>query len=100
VLLGIGEDGHVASVFPGHPVVSETRPVAAVRDSPKPPPVRTTLTLPTLNSADEVWIIASGEGKAEAVGLALGHAPGIPAAMVHGIVATRWLLDRAAAPRE
>ena len=48
VLLGLGEDGHVASVFPEHPVVYETRPVSAVRGSPKPPPVRITLTLPTL----------------------------------------------------
>jgi 6-phosphogluconolactonase len=98
VLLGIGEDGHVASVFPGHPVTRATGTVAGVRDSPKPPPARTTLTLPTLNTADEVWIMAAGEGKADAVATALSGGP-VPAAMVHGITATRWLLDRAAAAK-
>lgn len=97
ILLGIGEDGHVASVFPDHPVGAETRPVAAVRDSPKPPPVRTTLTLPTLNTGDEVWIIASGVGKAEAVGRARSGGSPLPAARVHGVNRTLWLLDRAAA---
>lgn len=99
VLLGIGEDGHVASIFPEHPVGYETRPVSAVRGSPKPPPVRTTLTMPTLNTADDVWIIASGDGKAEAVGNALSGADPhqVPAAGVAGVERTLWLLDRAAA---
>jgi len=99
VLLGIGEDGHVASVFPEHPTAYDKRPVAGVRGSPKPPPMRVTLTLPTLNTADEVWIIASGEGKANAVGLALagGGPVQVPAAGVHGTQRTLWLLDRAAA---
>jgi len=99
VLLGLGEDGHVASVFPEHPVVYETRPVSAVRGSPKPPPVRTTLTLPAINTADEVWLIAAGAGKAKAVGLALADAGPrqIPAAGVHGRELTLWLLDSAAA---
>jgi 6-phosphogluconolactonase len=99
VLLGIGEDGHVASVFPEHPVAYDDRPVSAVRGSPKPPPIRITLTLPTLNTADDVWIIASGEGKAHAVGLALAG-PGpvqVPAAGVHGTQKTLWLIDRDAA---
>jgi 6-phosphogluconolactonase len=99
VLLGVGEDGHVASVFPEHPATLETRPVSAVRGSPKPPPVRTTLTLPAINTADEVWLIASGAGKASAVGLALASAGPrqIPAAGVHGRDLTLWLLDSAAA---
>jgi 6-phosphogluconolactonase len=89
----------VASVFPEHPTAYDKRPVAGVRGSPKPPPMRTTLTLPTLNTADEVWIIASGEGKAGAVGLALAGAGPVqvPAAGVHGTQRTLWLLDRAAA---
>ncbi len=95
VLLGIGEDGHVASVFPDHPVSDDAGVVAGVRDSPKPPPMRVTLTLPTLNRADEVWIIASGDGKAEAVGKALAGT--VPAGRVRGIGRTLWLLDRAAA---
>ncbi|WP_426510942.1 6-phosphogluconolactonase [Dactylosporangium sp. McL0621] len=99
VLLGVGEDGHVASVFPEHPVTLESRPVSAVRGSPKPPPVRTTLTLPAINTADEVWLIAAGDGKAKAVGLALADAGPrqIPAAGVHGRELTLWLLDSAAA---
>lgn len=97
LLLGVGEDGHVASVFPDHPV-DGSGPVGAVRDSPKPPPMRTTLTLPTINTADEVWLIAAGPDKADAVGTALsGAGPALPAAGVHGISRTVWLLDRAAA---
>jgi 6-phosphogluconolactonase len=99
VLLGVGEDGHVASVFPEHPVTFETRPVSAVRGSPKPPPVRVTLTLPAINTAEEVWLVASGTDKARAVGMALAGAGAVqlPAAGVHGTGRTLWLLDRAAA---
>jgi 6-phosphogluconolactonase len=99
LLLGVGEDGHVASVFPEHPVAYETRPVSAVRGSPKPPPVRVTLTLPTINTAEEVWLIAAGPEKASAVGMALAGAGPvqIPAAGVRGVDNTLWLLDRAAA---
>lgn len=97
VLLGIGEDGHVASIFPGHPVAEETRSVAAVRNSPKPPPTRITLTLPMINTADEVWLIASGDGKAAAVGQALAGTGTVPAANAHGVRRTLWLLDRDAA---
>jgi 6-phosphogluconolactonase len=99
VLLGVGEDGHVASVFPEHPVAYETRPVSAVRGSPKPPPVRITLTLPTINTAEEVWLIAAGAEKSSAVGMALtGAGPvQVPAAGVRGVDNTLWLLDRAAA---
>jgi 6-phosphogluconolactonase len=99
LLLGVGEDGHVASVFPEHPGAYETRPVAAVRGAPKPPPIRLTLTLPAINTAEEVWLIAAGPGKASAVRLALSGAGPVqvPAAGVHGVDRTLWLLDRAAA---
>jgi 6-phosphogluconolactonase len=99
LLLGVGEDGHVASVFPEHPVAYETRAVSAVRGSPKPPPVRLTMTLPTLNTAGETWLIAAGPEKAGAVGMALTGAGPIqlPAAGVRGVERTLWLLDRAAA---
>jgi 6-phosphogluconolactonase len=99
LMLGVGEDGHVAAVFPEHPVAYETRPVSAVRGSPKPPPIRLTLTLPTINTAEEVWLIAAGAGKAGAVRLALSGAGPVqvPAAGVHGVDRTLWLLDRAAA---
>jgi 6-phosphogluconolactonase len=99
LLLGIGEDGHVASVFPEHPAAYETRPVSAVRGSPKPPPVRITLTLPAINTAEDVWLIATGPDKADAVGMALSGAGPVqlPAAGVGGVSGTLWLLDRAAA---
>lgn len=101
LMLGVGEDGHVASVFPEHPVGYETRPVSAVRGSPKPPPVRVTLTLPAIRTADEVWLIAAGADKAAAVGMALSGAgpQQLPAAGAVGIARTLWLLDRAAAAK-
>jgi 6-phosphogluconolactonase len=99
LLLGIGEDGHVASVFPEHPVAYDTRPVSAVRGSPKPPPIRITMTLPTINTAEEVWLLAAGADKAKATGIALAGtgAVQVPAAGVRGVERTVWLLDRAAA---
>jgi 6-phosphogluconolactonase len=99
LLLGVGEDGHVASVFPEHPVTYETRPVSAVRGCPKPPPVRTTLTLPALNTAEDVWLIVTGKDKAASVSMALeGAGPvQVPAAGVRGVDHTVWLLDRDAA---
>jgi 6-phosphogluconolactonase len=99
LLLGIGEDGHVASVFPEHPAAYEERPVTAVRGAPKPPPTRITLTLPAINTAEEVWLVATGAEKAGVVGMALAGAGPVqlPAAGVGGVDQTLWLLDRAAA---
>jgi 6-phosphogluconolactonase len=101
-LLGVGEDGHVASVFPGSPAVYETeRAVVAVRGSPKPPPIRITLTLPAIRCAAEVWLIVSGSVKSAAVAMALRGAGeiSVPAAGATGRRRTLWLLDRAAAAR-
>ena len=97
-MLGVGEDGHIASVFPGHPAVYETRPACAVRGAPKPPPIRITLTPSAINTAEEVWLIAAGHDKAAAVGMAVSGAGAaqIPAAGVGGLHA-RSLLDQAAA---
>ena len=99
LMLGVGEDGHVASIFPEHPVYYETGTTAAVHNSPKPPPTRITLTLPTINTAEEIWLIASGPDKAAPVGMAIdGAGPKqLPAAGVSGTDKTVWLLDRAAA---
>ncbi|GIM96465.1 6-phosphogluconolactonase [Paractinoplanes toevensis] len=98
LMLGVGEDGHVASLFPDHPVLNETgTTTAAVHDSPKPPPNRVTLTMPTIQSADEVWLIAAGPDKTVSVGAALGGDKAKPAAHATGVSKTYWLLDRAAA---
>lgn len=100
VLLGLGPDGHCASLFPGHPGTRVTdASVIGVRDSPKPPPNRLSLTFPALDAAREIWFIASGDGKADAVARALGGAPReeVPSAGPHGSKRTLWLLDTAAA---
>jgi 6-phosphogluconolactonase len=96
LMLGVGEDGHVASLFPEHPVLSETGTTAAVHNSPKPPPTRITLTMPTIQEADEVWLIAAGPDKADAVGAALNGDETKPAAHAAGTSRTYWLLDQAA----
>ncbi|MFI7588994.1 6-phosphogluconolactonase [Spongisporangium articulatum] len=102
VLLGVGPDGHVASLFPGHPGLAVgDHSVIAVRESPKPPPTRITLTMPVLCSSRQVWLLASGAGKAEAVAKALTPVPGeptLPARRVHGEQRTLWFLDRESAP--
>jgi 6-phosphogluconolactonase len=100
LMLGVGPDGHVASLFPEHPQVHEGElTVVGVRGSPKPPPERVSLTFPAINAADEVWLLATGAEKAPAVALALAGAGPvqIPAAGVCGRRRTVWLLDRAAA---
>jgi 6-phosphogluconolactonase len=99
LLLGVGEDGHVASVFPEQPAAYDKRLVTAVRGAPKPPPVRVTLTLPAINAAEEVWLIATGSDKAAAIGMAISGAGPVqlPAGGVEGVERTLWLLDRAAA---
>ncbi|GAA0569775.1 6-phosphogluconolactonase [Paractinoplanes ferrugineus] len=97
LMLGVGEDGHVASLFPDHPVLNETGTTAAVHNSPKPPPNRVTLTMSTIRTADEVWLIAAGPDKTTSVGAALNGDKSRPAAHATGVSRTYWLLDRAAA---
>jgi 6-phosphogluconolactonase len=101
LLLGIGPEGHVASLFPGMPALYDERPVVAVRGSPKPPPTRLSLTLPAIRAAREVWVIAAGQEKAAAVQLSLSGAGPVqvPAAGARGRQRTLYLLDRAAAGR-
>jgi len=102
LLLGMGPEGHVASIFPESPAARDERPVFAVHDCPKPPPTRISLGFAAINTATEVWLLVSGGGKAEAVARALESDDGpvrLPAAGVHGVRATRWLLDADAAGR-
>lgn len=98
VLLGIGEDGHCASIFPDHPSFEPTNRLAiGVEDAPKPPSERISLTLPALNRADHVWFLATGEGKAQAVSRVLEDDQTLPASHVHGEKATLWFVDDDAA---
>lgn len=92
VMLGMGPDGHVASLFPGSPHLDATG-VVGVTDSPKPPPARISLTFELLNHAREIWLLVTGEGKSPAVARALAGAPveEIPAAGLQGPVT--WFLD-------
>lgn len=102
LMLGLGPDGHVASLFPGNPALDVAGAIAvAVTDSPKPPPERISLTFDALNRSRAVWFLVSGDAKAEAVVRALGGAErhDVPAAGVTGSVETTWFLDRAAASR-
>jgi len=92
VLLGVGEDGHIASLFPGHPALEADGLTAGIRDSPKPPPERVTLTLEALRDAHRVLVMATGAGKAAAV--AMARRGESPSGMIAG---ARWLIDRAAA---
>ncbi|MEU7031200.1 6-phosphogluconolactonase [Streptomyces sp. NPDC046275] len=106
LMLGVGPDTHVASLFPELPAVRETeRTVVGVRGAPKPPPTRISLTLPAIRAAQEVWLLAAGADKAKAAAIALSGAGEVqaPAAGAYGRSRTLWLLDAAAAselPRE
>lgn len=83
VLLGLGQDGHTASLFPGHPLLESTEHVAGIDDAPKPPPQRITLTLPSLNSARCIVLAAAGADKADALRRAIGEPSGItPASLL------------------
>ena len=100
LVLGVGEDGHVASIFPGSPLIMErARRVAAVTDAPKPPPRRLTVTPRVIREARAVLVLATGAAKADAVAGALeGEADirQLPARMLRPY---GWFLDRAAAAK-
>lgn len=98
--LGVGPDGHVASLFPDHPAVRETvKKVVAETDSPKPPPERLSLTLPVINASERIWLVLAGADKAGALGLALADAnvTSVPVAGVRGRKRTVFFVDRDAA---
>jgi 6-phosphogluconolactonase len=101
LLLGVGSDGHVASLFPEAPALHDNRLVIPVRGAPKPPPTRLSLSMTAINAAREVWVVAAGQEKAAAARMALSGAgpTAVPAAGVRGRARTLWLLDTSAAAR-
>lgn len=99
LILGIGDDGHTASLFPGSPALAERQRRVMVVESPKPPRRRLTITPPVIAAARHVAVLVTGRDKAATVARALNSetpANEIPAALArHGV----WFLDRAAAAR-
>ena len=98
--LGVGPDGHVASLFPDRGGIrEEAKTVISVRNSPKPPPERLSLTLPVINSSARVWLVLAGADKASALGLTLADASvfEVPAAGVQGRKRTLFFVDQDAA---
>ncbi len=92
-VLGLGPDGHVASLFPGLTDVDDQSRIIAVTNSPKPPAERISFTMSMINSADEVWIVAAGESKADAVTRIIEGDLAIPASYVRGNSHTRLIVD-------
>ncbi|MFS8020796.1 putative 6-phosphogluconolactonase [Helianthus anomalus] len=105
ILLEVGADGHVASLFPNHPVLEEKNEwVTFIANAPKPPPERITLTLPVINSAANVIMAATGGVKAEAVRMAIDdmdpECSVLPARMIQPSVGKLvWFLDVEAASK-
>lgn len=98
--LGVGPDGHIASLFPDRPGIRETElAVIAERESPKPPPQRLSLTRPVINSSDRIWLVLAGSDKASALGLALAGASytEVPVAGAKGRKRTVFFVDKDAA---
>lgn len=98
--LGVGPDGHIASLFPDHDEIRVAdRTVVSVHNSPKPPPQRLSLTLKAINSSERVWLVLAGADKASALGLALAGASRdeVPAAGAHGRHRTVFFVDQDAA---
>ncbi|XAR50807.1 6-phosphogluconolactonase [Bertholletia excelsa] len=108
MLLGMGPDGHVASLFPGHPLLQEKqRRVTYINDSPKPPPQRITYTFPVINSSANIALVLTGADLANAVHKALGNKKSccsesdhvLPVQMVSPEGELTWFLDKAAASK-
>lgn len=96
-LLSIGPHGHVAGIFPDHPSFEvQNTSVIGLAESPKARADRTSLTVSALGRSREVWFVANGADKAEALSRALAGSPDIPAGVVRGQESTRWFVDREA----
>ena len=97
--LGVGPDGHIASLFPEQAGIRETEAtVVSVRNAPKPPPERLSLTLPVINSSTRIWLVLAGADKASALGLSLAGASinEVPAAGIEGRRSTLYYVDKEA----
>lgn len=97
-LLGFGPDGHTASLFPGHDLLLEkSRWVAAITDSPKPPPCRVTLTLPMIQYSKYILVLASGSSKADIVSRVINNGEGLPIGLAtngsSSMTTVIWILD-------
>ncbi|KAL9374670.1 hypothetical protein Peur_031549 [Populus x canadensis] len=103
MLVGMGPDGHVASLFPGHPLLKENQKwVTHITDSPKPPPERITFTFPVINSSAYIALVVCGAGKASIVQTALGKSQNsevFPVQMVSPEGELKWFLDKDAASK-
>ncbi|CAK7324252.1 unnamed protein product [Dovyalis caffra] len=103
MLVGMGPDGHVASLFPGHPLLKENQKwVTHIKDSPKPPPERITFTFPVINSSAYIALVVCGAGKASVVQTALGknqNSEVFPVQMVSPDGELKWFLDKDAASK-
>ncbi|KAK1374482.1 putative 6-phosphogluconolactonase [Heracleum sosnowskyi] len=105
IILGMGHDGHVASLFPNHPILDERSEwVTYIIDSPKPPPERITFTLPVINSSSNVALVVTGSTKADMVHLVIDdvgpECSSVPAKMIHPIDGKLlWFLDNSAASK-
>ena len=94
VLLGLGEDGHTASLFPDNPACQDTRYAVPVFDAPKPPPERLSMGQAYINKARDQWFIVTGSGKCDAIEKIMSGEP-LPAALFKR---ARWLVEKASMP--
>jgi 6-phosphogluconolactonase len=97
VLLGVGEDGHIASLFPDHPAVHASGVCVGVPDAPKPPPERLTLTLSVLEEVEHTVLVATGAAKASMLRRALAGDASLPLGRYRPRGEHTWVLDPAAA---
>ena len=97
MLMGMGPDGHIASLFPDQQVGSSSESIVAVEDSPKPPPQRLSFSYQAINRAEEIWFTVAGADKANAVSVVFGDDPSLlPAGRIKGRKKTVWYLDQTA----
>lgn len=103
MLMGMGPDGHIASLFPGHHLLQENEKwVTFINDSPKPPPQRISFTLPVINASANIALVVAGSGKASAVHSALSDVSNsevLPVQLVSPDGELTWFLDKGAASK-